>query len=164
MSLSYSSPAPNVLPLAKGHRYSFNCSWEYVQGTAPVDVDLQCVVVNSKGTIVDAAYYNNLKAVGRGVVHSGDERDGRTRGVDEKITVNLEILDQRDIHMLIFLVTCYSQGGSFSQVALGVVRVEDDQTGDLLTDFILSDKGSSSAVVLCYLSKSLYTGEWSLTR
>lgn len=43
----------------------------------------------SSGVIVDCAYYNNLKALGKALVHSGDELDGRKDGVDEKVTLNL---------------------------------------------------------------------------
>jgi len=38
-----------------------------------IDTDLQAVVVHRDGKIIDAAYYNNMKACGgKALVHSGD--------------------------------------------------------------------------------------------
>jgi len=49
-----------------------------------IDLDLQGVIVNNKGCIIDAVYYNNLKAL-RAVTHSGDEQTGEKTGMDEVV-------------------------------------------------------------------------------
>merc|ERR1740139_280300 len=64
-------------------RYGFGLSWDAPgPGQPKVDVDLQCVVVDTAGSIIDCAYYNNLKAA-RSITHSGDETTGDTSGIDE---------------------------------------------------------------------------------
>ncbi len=55
--------------LSPNSRYSFNCKWEFVGKS--IDVDLQAIVVNQSGYIVDAAYYNSLKACGKAITHTG---------------------------------------------------------------------------------------------
>jgi len=111
-----------------GSRYGFGAAWD----TDPrmgrkVDVDLQCVVVDNNGTIIDCAYYNNLKAV-RAITHSGDELQGRTDKIEEMVWVNLPKLPSH-VEMLIFVVAAYS-GGSLNDVSNGRLHVMEDREGN----------------------------------
>ena len=54
-------------------RYAVAISWDH--GGKPVDLDLQAVVVDARGAIIDAVYYNNMKAL-KCMTHSGDEQTG----------------------------------------------------------------------------------------
>mmetsp|Transcript_56457 Transcript_56457/g.145366 ORF Transcript_56457/g.145366 Transcript_56457/m.145366 type:complete len:437 (-) Transcript_56457:118-1428(-) len=106
-------------PMPK-EKYGFGISWDAQPGRAKVDLDLQCVVVDSAGTIVDCAYYNNLKAA-RGITHSGDEATGAAAGIDELVWVALPKLPE-NIAVLVFVIAAYA-GGKLIDAANGFVHV-----------------------------------------
>lgn len=56
-----------------GRRYGVAITWDPVDYSKPVDLDLQAIIVDKRGYIVDAVYYNNLVALNGAVSHSGDE-------------------------------------------------------------------------------------------
>merc|ERR1711939_949840 len=88
-------------------RYGFGVSWDTL-GSRDVDIDLQCVVVDFSGAIIDCAYYNNLKAA-RSITHSGDETAGKPDNIEEMVWVNLQRLPP-NVAMLVFVVAAYSGG------------------------------------------------------
>merc|ERR1711959_297988 len=90
-----------------GTRYGFGVSWASLGGR-DVDMDLQCVVVDFSGAIIDCAYYNNLKAA-RGITHSGDETAGKPNNIEEMVWVNVQKLPP-NVAMLVFVVAAYSGG------------------------------------------------------
>ncbi|CAE7292609.1 terZ [Symbiodinium natans] len=94
-------------------------SWD-LAGKA-VDLDLQAVVVDDRGCIVDAVYYNNMKAIKGCITHSGDEQSGQKDGLDEIIWVNLPKLPD-NIRLLIFVVAAFS-GGSLRDAQNGKLHV-----------------------------------------
>lgn len=104
-------------------RYGVGVSWAVAPGEHSVDVDLQCVVVNDKGVIVDCAYYNNMKA-SRGITHSGDETTGKPNGIQELVWVHLPKLPD-NIAVLIFVVAAYS-GGSLRHVTDGQLHILEE--------------------------------------
>lgn len=73
-----------------------------------IDVDLQAVVVDTHGRIIDAAYYNNMKACGgKAIVHTGDEgRDAHDQG-QEKVRLTLPLMPET-VHMVLFLVCSFN--------------------------------------------------------
>lgn len=103
-------------------RYGFGVSWQ-AQGRQ-IDVDLQCVVVDDGGVIIDCAYYNNLKAV-RAITHSGDEMVGKPTGIQELVWVNLNKLPA-NVSVLIFVVAAYS-GGFLEDVKDGRSHVFEER-------------------------------------
>eukprot|EP00931_Biecheleriopsis_adriatica_P087019 TRINITY_DN61541_c0_g1_i1.p1 TRINITY_DN61541_c0_g1~~TRINITY_DN61541_c0_g1_i1.p1 ORF type:complete len:428 (+),score=83.71 TRINITY_DN61541_c0_g1_i1:64-1347(+) len=104
-------------------RYGFGVSWE--RGSERhVDIDLQCVIVDSAGIIVDCAYYNNLKAA-RAVTHSGDETAGKPSGIQEMVWVNLNKL-KPEVSVLVFVVAAYS-GGYLKDVVNGQLHVFEER-------------------------------------
>jgi len=94
------------------NRYGFGASWSE-HGRHEVDLDLQCVVVDFSGAIIDCAYYNNLKAA-RAITHSGDESAGKPNNIEEMVWVNVQKLPP-NVAMLVFVVAAYS-GGSLKDV------------------------------------------------
>jgi tellurium resistance protein TerZ len=110
------------LSMAKS-RYGFGVSWNALGGRN-VDIDLQCVVVDFSGAIIDCAYYNNLKAV-RAITHSGDEAVGKPDNIEEMVWVNLQKLPP-NVSMLIFVVAAYS-GGSLKDVANGRLHIMEER-------------------------------------
>lgn len=120
------------LELSKG-RYGVGVSWNKLTGRN-VDIDLQCVVVDGAGAIVDCAYYNNLKAA-RGVTHSGDQTIAKPSGIDEMVWVTFRKLPP-DVGLLIFLVAAYS-GGSLQDVANGCLHVMEESEVNKLQTFAM---------------------------
>jgi tellurium resistance protein TerZ len=104
-------------------RYGFGVSWNQ-SGARNVDVDLQCVVVDFSGAIIDCAYYNNLKAV-RAITHSGDEAVGKPDNIEEMVWVNLQKLPP-NVAMLVFVVAAYS-GGSLQDIANGRLHIMEER-------------------------------------
>jgi len=103
-------------------RYGFGVSWASLGGR-DVDMDLQCVVVDYSGAIVDCAYYNNLKAA-RAITHSGDETAGKPNNIEEMVWVNMQKLPP-NVAMLVFVVAAYS-GGCLKDVKDGQMHVLEE--------------------------------------
>lgn len=75
-----------------------------------IDVDLQAVVVDTAGRIIDAAYYNNMKACGgKALTHSGDEAGTSGRTNKEEVRVVLVKLP-KSVHMVMVLACCFNGG------------------------------------------------------
>mmetsp|Transcript_43139 Transcript_43139/g.101344 ORF Transcript_43139/g.101344 Transcript_43139/m.101344 type:complete len:429 (-) Transcript_43139:159-1445(-) len=77
--------------------------------SSSVDIDLQAIVVDSAGRIIDAAYYNNMKACGKALTHSGDEAGRESRSNQEEVRVVLSSLPA-SVHMVLFVACCFSGG------------------------------------------------------
>jgi len=103
-------------------RYGFGASWASLGGR-DVDIDLQCVVVDFSGAIIDCAYYNNLKAV-RAITHSGDEMAGKPNHIEEMVWVNMQKLPP-NVAMLVFVAAAYS-GGKLQDVKNGQLHVMEE--------------------------------------
>uniref|UniRef100_A0A7S0A103 TerD domain-containing protein n=1 Tax=Pyrodinium bahamense TaxID=73915 RepID=A0A7S0A103_9DINO len=103
-------------------RYGVGASWETIPGLS-VDIDLQCVVVDSAGVIIDCAYYNNMKAV-RAITHSGDEAAGKPGHIEEMVWMNMRKMPP-NVSLLIFVVAAYA-GGSLQDVANGRLHVFEE--------------------------------------
>lgn len=83
--------------------------WD-ARSAAAADADLQAVVVDRTGRIIDAAYYNNLKACGgRALVHTGDEGGQVGGGGLEEVRLHLGIMPS-EVQMVFFLACCFSAG------------------------------------------------------
>ncbi|CEM12671.1 unnamed protein product [Vitrella brassicaformis CCMP3155] len=143
-------------PLQGVGRVAFCLSWDF--GGSAVDADVQALAVDNRGRITDACYYNNLKALGKALTHSGDSLDGKEEGVDEKVAVNVSRLGQ-EIELIIILVCCYS-GGSLGNLVEGILRVADDESKCTLAQFVLREKGQATANILCAMFR--HGGSWSV--
>ncbi|KAF4708341.1 hypothetical protein FOZ62_000585 [Perkinsus olseni] len=142
------------IPLSPNSTYSVGVLWDFVGGQ-PIDVDIQAIAVDNRGVIVDCAYYNNLKALGKALVHSGDELDGRTDGVDEKVTLNLAKMPQ-NVPLIIVAVFCYT-GGSLGQVKSGTVVVTDETSRAPVFQTVMNQYGKFRALIVGAFSRS-YAG------
>jgi len=132
---------PDDFDLTKA-RYGLGVSWE--SRIRAVDIDLQCVVVNNAGVMVDCAYYNNLKA-GRGVTHSGDEASARVDNIGEMIWVNFKRIAE-DVSLLVFVVAAYS-GGCLGDVSNGVFHVMEESESNKVASFEMEQSGGCVDVV-----------------
>jgi len=83
----------------------YRLQWSEGSGT---DVDLQAVVVDNMGRIVDAAYYNNMKACGgKALTHSGDESGGKGRTNQEEVRVTLGKMPS-SVRMVLVVACCFN--------------------------------------------------------
>lgn len=142
-------------PLPK-KRYGIGASWDVLPGQPTIDIDLQCVVVDDRGQIIDCAYYNNLKAV-NAVTHSGDEATGAAAGIDELVWVNMPNLPD-NVGLLVFVVAAYS-GGKLMDVANGKLHVLEENTRNEIARFNMEQSsGAVDIVGVMFRSSS----SWSL--
>uniref|UniRef100_A0A7S1EXT5 TerD domain-containing protein n=1 Tax=Noctiluca scintillans TaxID=2966 RepID=A0A7S1EXT5_NOCSC len=132
---------PDDFDLTKG-RYGFGVSWDQ-KGGRDVDIDLQCVVVDNKGVIVDCAYYNNLKAPG--ITHSGDESRAKPHGIEELVWVTMRKVPA-NVQCLVFVVAAYS-GGSLNDVANGMLHILSERESDKIAEFEMERSSASVDVV-----------------
>lgn len=105
-------------------RFGVGLSWDQYRGRA-VDLDLQAVAFDAQGRLLDAVYYNNLKALGRGLTHSGDETTGEREGYDEVIWVHFAKLPAT-MQLLVFVVACY-KGGSVRDAQNGKYHLLEER-------------------------------------
>ena len=145
---------PDDMDLARP-RYGFGVSWE--TGTREIDIDLQCVVVDNAGAIIDCAYYNNLKAV-RAITHSGDEIAGKPAGVQEMVWVNMQKLPA-NVNMLVFVVAAYA-GGYLQDVMNGCLHVLEDRESNEIALFEMERSAASVDVVAAMFRDA--AGGWKL--
>eukprot|EP00927_Polykrikos_kofoidii_P029779 TRINITY_DN25689_c0_g1_i1.p1 TRINITY_DN25689_c0_g1~~TRINITY_DN25689_c0_g1_i1.p1 ORF type:complete len:637 (+),score=124.98 TRINITY_DN25689_c0_g1_i1:62-1972(+) len=88
-------------------RYGIGISWDIFR--SQVDIDLQAVIVDHRGLIMDAVYYNNLMGMGGAIGHSGDEKSGDRNGMDEVIYMKMDKLPKQ-VTLILFVVAAYDFG------------------------------------------------------
>lgn len=116
-------------------RHAVALKWD--RSGAAIDLDLQAVVVDKRGVIVNAVYYNNLEALDRSVMHTGDQQTGESAGYDEMIWVKLSRLPA-NVQLIIFVVGAYS-GGHLRDVVDGEVCIVGQYQGQMLATFKLEE-------------------------
>lgn len=131
-------------PLTAG-RYGVAISWDSSPG-CNVDVDLQAVIVDGKGQVIDAVYYNNLKALGS-LTHSGDETTGERSGFDEMIWINTARLPEH-VRMIVFVVAAFN-GGHLRDAKNGKIHVLEQRKDNEVASFAIEEsKADVDAVAM----------------
>lgn len=138
-----------IVPLKNANGfYGMGIKWDDASGAGAsgADLDLQAVVVDSAGLIVDTVYYNNLFAMDHAISHSGDQQSGVASGVDESVWVKLSKVPA-DIHLIIFVVCAFSAGCRLKDVEGGcVLLMEGSQLNRLMTIKIESSVANADVV------------------
>lgn len=142
-------------------RYGYGISWTTGAGKE-VDLDLQCVVVDTNGIIIDCAYYNNLKA-GPGVTHSGDEIAGSSQGVQEIVWITLRRVTAKAA-LFIFVVAAHT-GGTLQDIVNGHLHVLEDKENREIAVFPIS-RARASVNIVAAMCKDATSGLdcWKLRR
>lgn len=98
------------------------------------------VLVNEDGFV----FYKHLSNAAGTVQHSGDNRDGSGEGDDETITVDLANLDQAitKIVIAVSIDKADVRRQSFGQVDDAYVKLYNDETGEEILKFDLTEDGS----------------------
>ena len=152
MALSAGAEIPVNPHVAK---FGVGISWD--KGHMAVDVDLQAVIVDEKGVIIDAVYYNNMKAL-RCITHSGDEQTGERSGLDETVWITMQKIPQQ-VKMFIFIVAAHNRG-HLRDVSNGVIHVLEDSLQNEVASYRMEQSPKEvDAVLLMVKSES---GDWNL--
>jgi len=141
INLSKSAPAMK--------EFKIGLSWD-----ADTDLDASMVVIGEDGTRKDIVFYGNLE--GKGIVHSGDVRDGEAEGDDESITINLEKVEGV---RLVVAITSYSEDSpvTFGAAANPVAKLYGN--GNVLVEAKL-DESAAFGTAVEFVEFYKDSGEW----
>lgn len=118
-----------------------------------VEIDLDAsALVYSHGRLVDQVWFRQLRSRDGNINHSGDNRTGDGDGDDETIKVALSRLSA-DIDAVVFTVNSFS-GQSFAEVANAYTRLVDENTGNEIARFSLSEQGSHTGLIMAVLKRN----------
>ena len=139
--------------------------WD-TRATDGVDFDLDASVfmLNNMGKVrndLDFIFYNNLRSPDGSVEHTGDNRTGEGEGDDEAVRVNLPAVPA-DVDKLAVTVTIHdaqSRGQNFGQVDNAFIRVVNEDTGNEIVRYDLSEDASTETAMI-FGEVYRHGGEW----
>lgn len=120
---------------------------------ADFDLDASVFLLSSEGKVrsdSDFIFYNNLRSTDGSVEHTGDNRTGEGEGDDEAIKVNLGLVPA-DVDKLSVAVTIHdaqTRSQSFGQVANAFIRVVNDEKGNEIVRYDLSEDASTETAMI----------------
>ena len=131
-------------------------------GSKPdIDCDASAIILGKDGKYRTCVYYGDRSAEDRCVYHHGDNLTGEGEGDDEVIKIKLDKIPS-DYETLAVTVTIYdaeSRLQNFGMVGNAYVRVVDEESGEELIRFDLSeDFSTETALVVAEIYK--HNGEW----
>ena len=128
------------------------------------DLDASAFLLSAGGKVrssADFIFYNQMTSTDGAVSHTGDNRTGEGDGDDEAIKVDLSKVSP-DVDTIAITVTIHeaeTRRQSFGQVANAFIRVVNDQTGNEVVRYDLSeDYSTETAMVFGELYRR--NGEW----
>ena len=140
--------------------------WDINQYDGEADFDLDSSVFMTKengkvGSDNDFIFYGNLEHKTKCIIHTGDNRTGDGDGDDEVIKVRFDSIPS-DYTTLSISVTIYDADKrlqNFGMINNAYVRVVDEETGEELIRYDLSENFSTeTAIVVAEIYKK--NGEW----
>lgn len=138
--------------------YGLGLAWDKAPGQMPLDLDLQAVIVDANGQIVDAVYFNNSYALKGAVQMANDQTTGESEGLDESIWVKINQLPE-SIKMVIFVVAAYS-GGCLADAENGVLRICEGDLYHVVKEFPIEHSCAQADMVAMLLRDA--QGIWTL--
>lgn len=154
MSRTLSAGDEFPLPCA---RYGVAISWDHAAST--IDVDLQAVIFDNQGQLVDAVYFNNLKAL-KCITHSGDEMTGEKTGFDETVWVGLGKMPE-NIKLIIFVVAAF-KGGHLRDALNGKIHILEESSDKQVASFSMEKSEQEVDAVAMMVRGDTNGGGWSL--
>jgi len=100
------SVAP-VIPKA-----SIELRWQESSGNSQIDVDLAAAICSSFGELIDMACFNQTRFYNGAIVHSGDQRDGSKKGIDESLQIDFSLMPAMVDSILICVTFAKTADGS----------------------------------------------------
>jgi len=157
IDLTKTNPQLKKLKVALSWSPNFSIGAEY-------DIDVSAFILNQNEKLISEnhfVFYNNLESPNKSVVHTGDERTGRTEDDDEVINVDLSKIDS-SASEIIFLVTIHEaeiRNQNFGQIRDSKIAISNIETGESLLSYILEEDCSiETSMVFGRLYKS--NNEW----
>lgn len=132
-------------------------SWDLLAGSPSVDLDASAVCFSSTGTLVDAAFYNQLSAVNGAIKHSGDCKRGEKEGFDEVIKISLD--DVKGVNVIVFLISAFS-GGTLENCESAFCEIKLDNEVLATLSATSAQTGSSTSLLMCMLFRHPDTLNW----
>lgn len=136
----------------------------HYDGESDFDLDASVFITKKNGKVgsdCDFIYYGNLVHKSNSVVHTGDNRTGEGDGDDEVIKIKLDKIPD-DYEKLVVTVTIYDAENrlqNFGMIGNAYIRVIDDENGEELLRFDLSeDYSTETALVVAEIYK--HNGDW----
>lgn len=140
--------------------------WDINQydGESDFDLDASVFMTKSDGKVKsddDFVFYGNLEHRTKSVIHTGDNRTGDGEGDDEVIKVKLASvpIEYSTLAVAVTIYDAESRLQNFGMISNAYVRVVDEETGEELLRFDLSeDFSTETAIVVAEIYK--HNGEW----
>lgn len=132
-------------------------SWEFYAGLPKIDLDVSCVCFNSTGTLVDAAFFNNMSCLDGSITHSGDIKSGEKEGFDEVITIDMANISS--VHVMVFVLSAYS-GGDLKGCESTMCEVKDISTNSILCQSTMPGKSDKHGFIIGSLFRHPDNGNW----
>ena len=109
-------------------------NWDFAPGMPKFDMDCSAVCFGNTGSLVDAAFFNQLSACQGAIVHSGDCKDGRKDGMDETVTINFQKL--AGVTAIVFLISAF-EGGTLKDCESALCEIKQGSKVDSLLRSLL---------------------------
>ncbi|MCD8549042.1 MAG: TerD family protein [Shewanella xiamenensis] len=128
------------------------------------DLDASAFLLGENGKVrspEDFVFYNNLRAAGGAIEHTGDNRTGDGDGDDESLKVNLDTLPV-DVAKIVFVVTIHdaaARSQNFGQVSGAFIRLVNEDSDKEIARFDLSEDASVETAML-FAELYRHNGEW----
>ncbi len=102
------------------------------------------------GNDKDFVFYGNLSNATKSVIHTGDNRTGDGEGDDEVIKVNLQNLpnNSEKISVAVTIYDANNRLQNFGMVENAYIRVLDEETGEQLLRYDLSEDFSTETAIV----------------
>lgn len=146
---------------SSGGKKGFLGKLKRAQGT---DLDVCAVVFDAQKTPIRMAWFDNLNVFDGAITLSGDNTTGKGDGDDESIVADLSKLP-RGMGTIVFIVSAYKEGVTFSKVENVTCRLVDQTNGgggEALGEFYPPIDSTQSAIVLAKVQRQA-DQTWQLT-
>lgn len=127
-------------------------------GGGDIDLDASVVVFDANRQPIDAIYFGKLRSDDGAILHTGDNLTGEGDGDDESVKVDLDGLNPA-AETLVFFVNSY-RGQTFNEVENAFCRLVDDERGNEICRYTLTEQGAHTGVVMAVLSRN--GGDWQM--
>ncbi len=118
------------------YKVVFGLAWDVTNGRN-IDLDASVICLDSSLRTIEIVYFRKLRSKDGAIVHGGDEREGDEEGDDEKIYLNLQLLDPAVTH-LVFVITSYS-GEELDDISKASCHLFDTVTKADIASYKLSN-------------------------
>mmetsp|Transcript_19681 Transcript_19681/g.35109 ORF Transcript_19681/g.35109 Transcript_19681/m.35109 type:complete len:580 (-) Transcript_19681:330-2069(-) len=136
------------------------------EGGKMIDLDCSAVVLNDRGRILDACYYNKTSLFNKAILHSGDNAMREGGGLKEEIFIDVDGLPLY-VDSIFIVVNVHSPGTSLQEVDSAVCtlyNVDEDNIRRRVCDMGMERHGNFTGVILMLLRRSRITQRKWITR